>query len=253
MKFKLAKINDKYPIMLPRHRAEWYKDRQWEVKRLDSMHKNIGKGDVVYYVGAEVGDHAALCQMWGAEMYLFEPNHTAWRYIKEIWEANNLKRAVGLFAMFVGNETDLEPSNPDKALYNGEGWKLQEDNYPMYAQGDAVMEHGFSNLSQEKGGLPVVTIDDVASQIDLNAGTGTKVPTAIVMDIEGAEFEALQGAENTINTFHPKIWLSLHPDFLKEQYDTDAETVKDWLKERGYKETLLDKLHEEHYLYEWEK
>ena len=29
------------------------------------MHNNIGKGDVVYYVGAEEGEMPALCQMWG--------------------------------------------------------------------------------------------------------------------------------------------------------------------------------------------
>lgn len=240
--------------MLPRHRAEWYKDRKWEEKRLDSLHEHTKEGDVVYYIGAELGEHAALLQMWGAYLYLFEPNHTAWPTIRGIWKANKLERPVGLFAAFCGAETQLVPKNPDMALYGGCGWKLQKDNWPLYSTGLHVIEHGFSNLSEEKDGLPVIAIDDVVSQIDIYTGAGTKPPKAIVMDVEGAEFEVLKGAENTINSFHPKIWLSLHPNFLKEQFGSSAEELKQWLADRGYKETsLIDSTHEEHYLYEWSK
>ena len=53
-----AIINGEFEITLPKHRAdrpEWYKDKGWERKRLESMHNNIGSGDLVYYVGGEVG------------------------------------------------------------------------------------------------------------------------------------------------------------------------------------------------------
>ena len=62
-----AKLNGEFEMILPKHRAdrpEWYTDKGWERKRLESMHKNIGSGDVVYYVGGEEGEMVALCQIW---------------------------------------------------------------------------------------------------------------------------------------------------------------------------------------------
>ena len=66
-----AIVNGEFEIMLPKHRAdrpEWYQPHGWEKLRLKSMSENIGKGDVVYYVGAEEGEMPALCQMWGSPM-----------------------------------------------------------------------------------------------------------------------------------------------------------------------------------------
>lgn len=237
-----VKINGKYKIRLLPHRAAFYKDRLWEAERLDSLRKHIGKHDVVYYIGAEQGEMPALLQKWGAEVCLFEPNHTAWRSIRETWKINRLKRPLGIYAMFVGADTQLEPKNPDKDLYNGEGWKLEADNWCAYSKGDLKTESSFSELHNEPDGLPVVSIDDVVVH--------TKGPTALSIDVEGAEFEVLKGAENTILEYRPKIWLSLHPTFLKDYWQVTADEVRDWLKERGYIETLLASAHEDHYLYE---
>lgn len=264
MKFKTVAINGKYKIKMPEHRAarpEWYTDAGWEKARLDSMHDHLGKGDVMYYVGAELGEMPALVQMWGAELYLFEPNHRSWPVIKGVWQANKLERPLGLFAAFCGKDTELNPSSPDndmQAQYGGQGWKLEDDkesenyDWPHYATGEIIEAHGFSNLSEEADGLPVIAIDDVVSQINLDTGAGTKPPTAMAIDVEGAEFEVLKGAVNSIETFHPKIWLSLHPEFLIQQYGVYGNDVRQWLKERGYKEELLEYQHEVHLLYTYE-
>ena len=40
-----AKLNGKFDIILPKHRAdrpEWYTEKGWERNRLDSMYENIG-------------------------------------------------------------------------------------------------------------------------------------------------------------------------------------------------------------------
>lgn len=245
--FRIAKINGKWKLKVPQTRLQqWAND--WEKKRLDALYVEAKKGDVVYYVGAEAGDMPALLQSWGAQLYLFEPNHTAWPVIRGIFDANKLDRPVGLYAMFVGAETELEPKNPDKDLYGGEGWKLAEDNWPNFSKGE-IGEICFSNLSQEKDGLPVVTIDDVVSILDPLTGVGTKIPDIISIDVEGSEMEVLKGAEGTIETFKPKIFLSLHPEFVYEQYGLYARSVRDWIIDKGYTETLLDYQHEVHLLY----
>lgn len=241
--FEIVKINNKWSIKLPETRAKWWKtQKDWEKKRLNSMAKHIDREDVVYYVGAEVGDMPALCQMWGAKVCLFEPNWSGWPWIREIWKLNNLKKPLGCFAMFVGSKTNLEPKRPDQALFEGGGWKLKDDGWPKYVDGDYMENHGFSELHKEQDGLPVVTLDDVAVY--------QKTPTAISIDVEGAEFEVLKGAENVINFFKPKIWLSLHPKFVSDYWKVEADEIRQWLKDRGYKETLLDNKHEMHLFYE---
>ena len=244
MNYVNVKVNGKYDIKMPQHRAdrpEWTNEKGWERERLDSMHEHIGKGDVVYYVGAELGEFPALLQKWGAEVCLFEPNHSAWPVLKGLWQANKLERPLGLFQAFASDTTELEPKNPDKDLYNGEGWKLQEDNWPFSSTGEINPAHGFSELYKEADGLPQVTIDDVAAY--------TKGPTVITMDVEGSEFKVLKGAENTILTYKPKIWLSLHPEFIYEQYGIYSREVRNWIIDRGYTETLLAYEHEVHLLY----
>lgn len=91
---KKIKVNNKWEIVLPDHRAdwpEWSKGKGWEKARLDSMHENLSKDDVIYYVGAEEGDMPALCAMWGARVVLFEPNSRVWPNIRATWEANKLE------------------------------------------------------------------------------------------------------------------------------------------------------------------
>lgn len=102
-----VKINGKWDILLPKHRAErpeWFTAEGWERARLDAMSERIGPGDVVYYVGAEEGEMAALCQMWGAEVVLFEPNPAAWPNIRSIFMANGLSDCLS-FEGFASNKT----------------------------------------------------------------------------------------------------------------------------------------------------
>lgn len=242
-----------WKLKVPPHRVEQWK-HDWEKKRLSALYTLVKEGTVVYYVGAESGDIPALLAKWGASLYLFEPNHTAWPTIKTIFDMNKLERPDGLFAMFAGAETELKPKNADKDLFGGEGWKLIDDekdpcnNWPRYAN-DEIREVGFSNLSEEKDGLPIVAIDDVVSQIDPMTGMGTKIPNIISIDVEGAEMEVLKGAEATIDNFKPTIFLSLHPELLIQQYGIYGREVRDWIINKGYTETLLEYEHEVHLLY----
>jgi FkbM family methyltransferase len=205
------------------------------------MHEHIGKDDVVYYVGAELGEFPALLQKWGAEVVLIEPNHSAWPVIKAVWDANKLERPLGIHAMFASDVTELEPTKPDKGLYNGEGWKLDEDNWPKYAKGEINEAHGFSELHNERGGLPQVKIDDIAAY--------TKGPTAISIDVEGSEAMVLYGAENTLLTYRPKIFMSWHPEFQFDQFNIYTRDMRNWIIDRGYDEYYLAYDHELHMLY----
>lgn len=226
---KLTRINDKWDIWLPDHRAAREEWPTWENKRLASMHKTTQPGGIVYYVGAEEGDMAALLAMWGAKLVLFEPNEKVWPNIKAIWRFNKLETpfCIGGFA---SDETYGSP--------------IAFKDFPEWADGEIIHDHGFKEL-KDPGDIPMIKIDDMTGLL------GAMIPNMISIDVEGAEGRVLRGAEQTLRKYHPRIYLSLHPEFLHEQYGEWGAELRKWIIDLGYKETLLDyPLHEVHLLYE---
>jgi len=230
-----AVLNGHYKIILPKHRAdrpEWYRPEGWEGPRLDRLKGEIGwqihkgKTPIVYYVGAEEGEMCALCAMWGADVVMFEPNERVMPNIKAIWGANGLNMADTFFPGFAGNE-----------IRGNQNLVRVAD-----IEGEVIHDHGFKEL-RDPGDIPITTIDEMVRK------TGV-IPTLLTMDVEGSEWEVLQGAEKTIDGYKPTIFLSLHPEFLIDQYKKYSYEVRRWLMDKGYKEQLLDWQHEGHFLYE---
>lgn len=224
-------INGKWNLKLPAHRAarpEWsIENGGWEKARLDHMAATTKPGIKALYIGAEEGDMAALLASWGAEVQLVEPNERVWPNIKAIWDANDLQDPAGMFVGFCG------ATNSSNHI---DGWYSQ---WPPCAHGEVIGDHGFKELN-DPGGRPVITIDAM-----------NLMPDMIAMDVEGSEWEVLQGAENTLRRWHPWIYLSLHPEFLFGQYGKYSAEVRKWIIDLGYRETLLDyPLHECHLVYE---
>lgn len=240
-----VKINGKYRITLPKHRADrpdWYTDEGWERKRLDKLADYIeiqemrGFREIVYYVGAEEGEMPALCQMWGAQVVLFEPNQKVWPNIKLIWEANKLKAPLGVFPGFAANETNYHPKNLDFDP------AIDETGWPLCADGAVISDHGFRELYQENTAVPSVKIDDYV------ASSGN-IPTVIVFDVEGSEWEVLKGAEKTIVEHRPILFASIHPEFMFHQFGAYSRDFRNWIIDHYYDETIVDYQHELHTIY----
>jgi FkbM family methyltransferase len=224
-------INGKWHIILPKHRhdrPEWYTEKGWERARLDSIHKNITNEDTMFYVGAEEGDMPALIQMWGAKMVLFEPNPKVWPNIKAIWDANHLTHPW-CFNGFAANKTT--------------GGAEFKNDFPDSASGEIIGNHGFKELAYESNYYPCAKIDSIVNVSGL-------IPSAISCDVEGAEFEVLKGAEQTILKYHPKLWMSIHPEFAFRMFGVYQYDIRNWIIDRGYKEQILDYQHELHTFYE---
>ncbi len=236
-----AVLNGEYEIVLPRHRAdrpEWYTETGWERARLAALHDAIRGQDnpVVYYLGAELGEMPALCQMWGAQVVLFEPNPLAWPSIRAIWEANNLNPPL-CFAGFASDITDLNPPNGAPRLEDITTW------WPDCAAGPIVEAHGFKELYQESDAYPQTRIDDLSI-------APVFPPTVLTFDIEGSEWRALRGAEQTLRIHKPVLVASIHPEFMFHQWGEYARDFRNWIIALGYRETLLAYEHELHALYE---
>ena len=227
-------LNGEFEIILPKHRAdrpEWHSKAVWEKLRLKSMHERIGKGDVVYYVGSEQGEFPALCQMWGAEVVLFEPNPKVWSHFPATWNANNLELPLACIPGFASDKIN----NLSRIYYN---------EWPPEVNDVIEAAHGFKELYLEGESYGQITIDSCVYD------HGIKPPTAISLDVEGSEWRVLGGAEKVLREYKPKIWLSGHPEFMIQQWNEYLYDLRNFIKDIGYTETLIDYQHEVHLFYE---
>ena len=227
-------INGEFEITLPKHRAdrpEWYTEKGWERKRLQSMHSNLGPGDVIYYVGGEEGEMVALCQIWGAETVVFEPNPKVWSHYPLLWESNKLNKPTACIPGFASNE-----NNKLTRIYHNE--------FPPEADSVIDAAHGFKELHTEGSTYGQITIDSCVYD------KGIKPPTAITLDVEGSEWAVLTGAEKVLKEYKPKIWLSGHPEFMMMHWKEYLYDLRLFIKDHGYKETFIDYQHEVHLFYE---
>lgn len=225
-------INGKYPLIIPQHRAarpDWQPEHGcWEGPRTDALHDRVGNDDVVYYVGAEEGEFPALCQMWGAETYLLEPNPKVWSTIKAVWDANGLSTPL-CFQGFASNKTELLGTEP--------AW-----DWPACAGEDIDAAHGFKELHLEAEFYPQITLDEFSKY--------GKPPTILSFDVEGSEFQVLRGAEHIIAHYKPTIFASIHPEMMALHWGEWSRDLRNWIIDRGYRETYLDYAHELHCVYE---
>jgi FkbM family methyltransferase len=227
-------VNGEFEITLPDHRAarpEWYEPKGWEKPRLKHMSENISSGDVMYYVGAEEGEFAALCQMWGAEVVVFEPNPKVWSHFPLLWSANNLDLPMVCIPGFASDKI-----NSLSRIYYNE--------WPPEVNDVIEAAHGFKELYLEGETYGQITIDSCVYD------HGIKPPTAISLDVEGSEWRVLGGAEKVLREHKPKIWLSGHPEFMLQQWNESLYNLRQWIKGLGYTEIILDYQHEVHLFYE---
>jgi FkbM family methyltransferase len=229
-------INGRWRLLLPPHRADRPEWPHWEAARLAHMHHHLGSGGhVVYDIGAEEGDLSALWASWGNDVVLFEPNPRVWPNIAAIWQANELDPPVACFAGFAANDSRFE-RNPDHFAVPG-SWV---GTWPTSADGPMIPDHGFCNLS-ERDDLPRIKIDTMAEIV--------VPPTAITLDIEGAELQALRGAEMTLRNHRPLVWVSVHDDFMRDLYNDRPRTLNKFMLECGYEPTYLCNDHEAHWFW----
>lgn len=237
---QLTKINGKYDLYLPEHRAareQWaIENGGWEVERIEEMVRLIKPHDIVFDIGTEEGDISALIAKYtGCDMVLFEPNDRVWPCIREIWNANGLKRPLNFFPGFLSSKTD-----PNTVVSF-----VDSLNIPI--AGQVIPDHGFKQLYENYPDVPQITMDDYCSIHKI-------YPTVITMDVEGSEFEVIRGAEKTLRERKPIIFMSVHPEFMFDSYRNEGKW-KEMYGERQHVVHMLRFISELGYTYrviEWD-
>ena len=85
-----------------------------------------------------------------------------------------------------------------------------------------------NNIENEN--IKSIKIDDLVEKYGLS-------PSFIKIDVEGAEYEVLQGAKNTLKKFKALIMIEKHPTLIPENISTN--TIDNFLDEAGYKKECL--------------
>lgn len=194
------------------------------------MCKNIGNGDVVFDIGSEEADISALIASWigpgDGGICLFEPNDRVWSNIRAIFEANHLKKPLFTFHGFAGDENRNMGESEDPS------------EWPACSDGPLISDHDFCQLN-ERPDIPAIRLDDFTNATQLT-------PSIITIDVEGSELHVLSGAHDLLATEKPLIFCSVHPEFMKDQYDVDVQVLYDFMSAMGYRSKILAIDHETH-------
>lgn len=224
-----------YPIVLPAHRAAFHRDfPNWHKAWLDSIHETLKPDDVVVDVGVEQGDLSALVASWIPEgrISLIEPVAGFWPTIRETFKANGLGPPEAAFVGFAANEYAYRDVSKER-------WPVESTN----ATND---DPGFQHLN-ERADLPRITVDMFCSLI-------RPLPTALLVDVEGAELHVLRGAENLLRGYSgltpkPTVWCAIHPDFMRDRYGHDPNELLAFMWRLGYRWEFLAFHSEMHFMF----
>lgn len=229
------KINGEYDLLLPEYRAdrpEWLiENGGWEVNRINEMLDVLTPMDVLFDIGTEAGDISGLIAKYSkCKMVLFEPNDRVWPSIAAIWKANNLPEPLDFFGGFLSSITKAAPTP-----------------LGLPENGVIIPNHGFKQLYEQYHDVAQITLDDYCERKGI-------YPTVITMDVEGAEFEVIRGAEKTLREKKPIIFMSVHPVFMYESYRNEGK----WKEMYGERQEVvhmlrfIDELGYTHRVIEWD-
>lgn len=228
IEYVLSRINDTYPIVLPDFRHTFHAERPWwERGRLDSCAELMTPGMTVFDIGAEHGDFTALYKQWvgpTGDVIPIEPANHYWQFIRDTWSMNELTPQPSM--SFVGLVGATE--HGDRPL---------DDGWPYESELPGTPDGGFVHLRHSP--------DFNRTCIDMLACY--ERPDAIVIDIEGAEFDALSGAGHVLSEIRPLVWVSVHdvgdgldwPGPLKAWYGKTPDDIHALMDGYGYTAELL--------------
>ncbi|WP_019501402.1 FkbM family methyltransferase [Pseudanabaena sp. PCC 6802] len=181
----------------------------WCEHEIDLLKQLISSGDVVLDVGANIGTHTlAFCQFVGArgKVYAFEAQRIIYQALVASIALNSISHAY-CFNQAVGSEPGF--INVPQIDFT------RSDNFGgVVLQGTSRLE---KTVASQYERVEMVTIDSL----------GLQQCHLIKADVEGMERDVIMGARNTIEKYHPILYL--------ESHDDDTRNPLIWLcKQLGY-------------------
>ncbi|SHG44530.1 FkbM family methyltransferase [Winogradskyella jejuensis] len=167
----------------------------WDLEEINMLSEYLTKDDVVYVVGTHVGTLLIPISKQVKEVVGYEANEDTFWYIEMNLALNRIKNAQ-LFNNAVGNEKKIVTFYQNTVNSGGSKIAPKTDNI-MY-----------NHDNPNKVDVQMIALDEHIPENNLAK------PTAMLMDIEGAEYYALQGMKNTIKDLR-FLYVEYVPHHLK--------------------------------------
>lgn len=166
-----------------------------EAEQTTALVNTLSKGQVFFDIGANVGYYTILgSRLVGAQgiVVAFEP---VIRNLSYLYQHVLLNKAH--------NATIISAACSDAVSF------VSFTSGNNYATGFLATEHSHQIASNKSTTIvPTITVDKVVQQLGVS-------PHVIKIDVEGAEFSVLKGAQSTLYETKPRIFLSVHSEVLK--------------------------------------
>jgi FkbM family methyltransferase len=184
----------------------------------------VEPGMVVYDVGAHFGTYSIIAlKRSGPEgrVVAYEPHEFTRRYLRKTLEWNDALERTVIRDVCCGATAGIADFYCAPGQAEGMNGLLPVDGFV-------------------KETARVTTLDRDVRELNL-------VPDIIKIDVEGAEWDVLRGAEQTLAEYSPTLFLSVHPNALST-LGIDVGDIQGWLAERSYDWKVIARDHEMHVL-----
>lgn len=186
--------------------AQIYVYKKYETHILKEIMNHIHKGDTVIDIGANIGHHSLFMSRLVGEngkVIAFEPI----TYIREQFEKSILLNHI--------KNITIEP------VALGERESTEKIHF---SEGSVASSSIVNDVGGDKGEtIRVVTLDSLSLS-----------PTFIKLDVEGYEFFALRGGEQTISKNHPVILMEYSPIYYRASNKTHSKEIISFLRKHNY-------------------
>jgi FkbM family methyltransferase len=213
----------------------------YEEVHFSSVQSLMKPGDLFFDIGACDGQTSVLIadKVGPSNVVIIEPAEKNWSYIKNFWYGHFTEVPRATYAGFL--EANDKPGQDCHSVVFQKNWP-NEVAYPLVTEGELEFRWlHYRDVDPGVAARPAMKLDTLASIVGIPAG--------FTLDVEGAEFLVLKGAEKTLKENHPLVWVSIHPAFMQERFQTNPSTLHNFMADLGYKGTLLTSDHEEHWLF----
>lgn len=193
------------------HLLPEYRNITWNPEEYEAFRADIGAGDTVVDVGANIGAYSVLFAQWvgpSGRVIAFEPAPEPYGALRQLIDHNGLTTRVTALQQAVSSQLGT-------AAFSAAG--ASGANRLVGAEGPATVV------------VETTTIDAVCSRRQLR-------PRLIKIDAEGAELDVLRGARETIAAggselrlyleIHPQLW----PHFGASREAIEAELASQQLR-----------------------
>jgi len=193
----------------------------YEAENFEFLAQSCKPGAVIIDIGAHIGLFSVIASQVtgkGGKVYAFEPAPSTYELLQKTLAINHTDPVIETFQKAVGRETG-------KITFFISDDKADNSNSLVDYKDDRRL-HGID--------IDVISIDAFVKEKKINRLDFIKI------DVEGAEYDTLRGAVETMNDLKPVCIVAIHPEPIKAKGDR-LEDIYDFIVSRQYRIMLNKK------------